>query len=625
MCGIAGIVQVRGEKRIEREAVTAALKAMAHRGPDGPYVYSDGERIAIGQRRLSIIDLVSSAEQRMALRCQRSPRSLQLSFNGEIYNFRQLRQELSARHHSFVSSSDSEVILHAFEEWGENCFERFRGMFAIALWDDDNRQLTLARDRFGIKPLYYAATDDRLAFASELKALRCIAEVTADINPTAAHMFLRQGWILQPQTFYRGISALEPGSVLTVVAGRVRRQSFAQVATPFGQPENTLTLSEAVQATRTALRASVEAHLVADVEVGAFLSGGIDSSALAGLVRELSSSRLRTITAVFPGMPDDESVKARLVAERLQVDHLELPITGDDFVSHLDDIFAHMDQPTVDGVNTYFVSLAAKRAGLKVVLSGLGGDELFAGYPSFTAVPKLNHLRPLFANTLGRQVLHQLSDRQPVNSRLARLLALTEAEGSPLLSAYLNYRGLFTERQLRWLLTTETQHWLLAEPIEAEYTLPELDQIHEPLRQMSLLELTFYLRNQLLRDTDVFSMAHSIETRVPFVDHELLAVIAQLPSRYQQYRGLKKFLLIEAVRDLLPPALIGQPKQGFVVPIGRWLQAEAKSIVVDELLASPLFEREAITSLWQQFLRNRVHWSRIWSLFVASRFLRTAR
>ncbi|MEK7674106.1 MAG: asparagine synthase (glutamine-hydrolyzing) [Patescibacteria group bacterium] len=637
MCGIVGVLSLR-DKTISRQELEKSLDLISYRGPDASGVFED-EKIILGHRRLSIIDLLGNANQPMKLKCKKFNKDLVIVFNGEIYNYVILAVQLKKLGHTFSSNSDTEIILHSFEEWGSDCFKKFRGMFAFAIWDSEKQELILARDRFGIKPLYYYQDNDYFIFASEIKAILNFQNVKKKINHSAVHLFLQQGWISQPQTFYENIFALESGSFMIVKNGEITKDAFTDIQNDFLQEKEKISLGDAVKKVKTALLGSVSAHLVSDVEVGAFLSGGVDSSVLVALMRELGQEKITTVSAVFPGTIYNEAGKIKLVSEKFKTNHIDVKISGQDFVENLDNIFEHIDQPTVDGVNTYFVSLAAKKAGLKVVLSGLGGDELFYGYPSFTDIPKLLKLSPFLKSLLGKMMLKDFFATDNFNQKIAKLLQVSNSgEGMKMLKSrktyfsafqrqkrftvfdiYLSYRGLFSDEQIQ-LLEARGEKWDVgSDKLEIENKKEKIDDV---LSLISYLEFSNYMKNQLLRDSDVFSMAHSIELRTPFVDDVLLKTITRIPSEYKIKNGVKKFLLKEAFKNQLPDEILKQKKQGFVLPIDLWLKNEAKDLIKNELLSSEIFERQTIKLLLNKFYGNKLHWSRIWSLFVLNRFVK---
>lgn len=618
MCGIIGTLP-RGKKRISEKEQKKALEVLADRGPDGEGIKR--KKIWLGHRRLAIIDLTKRADQPMELKCSKTNKNLTLVFNGEIYNYREIRKQLELLRHTFYSNSDTEVILHSYEQWGDDCFEKLRGMFAIAIWDDDKEELIVARDRFGIKPLYYFVNQDFFSFSSEIRALFQLSFVPKQVRQSALFEFLRQGYIAQPNTFYKDIFSLEPGFILHVSKSHIYKVSYADIGDNFFKPKQPILLVEAVEKTKQALLDSVLHHLIADVEIGLFLSGGIDSSALLVLMRELQQEKITTVSAIFPHTSYDESQKIKSLVRQYKTNHIALRITGKDFLNNLESIFTHMDQPTVDGVNTFFVSLAAKHAGLKVILSGLGGDELFYGYPSFFDIPKIIKIGPWLRNIQAQRLLKLKLSRNPFNNKIAKLSEMIEAENA--LDVYSLYRAVFTNNQIQKILNSE---WRSAKNEDLNLESLNIQNGYQSIRDLkdlvSYFEFTLYLRNQLLRDVDAFSMAHSIELRVPFVDHLLLKEVLSIPAQYKMRGKIKKFLLKEVIKEEVGKEILAQKKQGFVLPIELWLKNEAKKLVSSELLSSKIFEKEQVEKLLQMFFDNKLHWSRIWSLFVLNRFLR---
>lgn len=620
MCGLVGILSIR-DKKIDKDELAKSLTAISYRGPDAEGLYDD-EKIILGHRRLSIIDLSENANQPMRLKCRKSSRDIIIAFNGEIYNYKELLKELENSGHKFNSNSDTEVILHSFEEWGSDCFKKLRGMFAVALWDKANEKLILARDRFGIKPLYYYKNENYFVFASEIKAILNFNFVQKQINWRAVKNFLNQGWISQPQTIFENIFALESGMILKINKSGLSVECFADIKDDFLREKEKIGFNDAVKKTKSALLNSVSTHLVSDVEVGCFLSGGIDSSALVALMKELKQEKITTVSTIFKNTKYDESEKIKIVSEKFKTNHINLEISGRDFLENLDNIFSHIDEPTADGVNTYFVSMAAKKAGLKVVLSGLGGDELFWGYPSFIDIPKIIKFMPLLKNSLAQKILYSKLKNNPFNQKLAKLREFTrsnreytnQAQIYELLKIYLTYRGLFTNDQIEKILNRQIGN--------CELKIENYEQKFDDIQHMlSYFEFVYYMRNQLLRDSDVFSMAHSIELRVPFIDNVFLETIIKIPNKYKFKNRVSKFLLREALKNLLPNEILNQKKQGFVLPIDLWLKNEARELVKNEMLSSKIYNRDVINSLLNKFYSGKLHWSRIWSLFVLNKFL----
>jgi asparagine synthase (glutamine-hydrolysing) len=605
MCGIFGVLS----KKNNLEKYQNVLNVLKHRGPDDEGIFIN-ENIFLGQRRLAIIDLSPSGKQPMSLRCKKTQSKLIVNFNGEIYNYKDLKRELENLGHSFFSNSDTEVILHSYEEWGNEAFSKFRGMFAIALYDEDKKELILIRDRFGIKPLYYYFDENNFVFASEIKAFWSIDFIKKEIRNGASEEFLFFGYILQPNTFYKNIFALEAGHYLKIKINNenfeIKKEKFADIKDYYLLPKEKISLEEAIKKTKEALLDSLKYHLVSDVEVGLFLSGGIDSTVLLYLMRELKQEKIKTVSAIFPKTIYDESEKINELVQKFNTNHLELKITGKDFLENLDNIFYHMDEPTIDGVNTYFVSLAAKKAGLKVVLSGLGGDELFYGYPSFFDLTKINKIKPIL-KYLGIGYFLKLFAGE-FNIKLNKLADIINSKN--LEEAYLVYRRIF-------------DHNLYHNAnIRMSANLSDDDEAFSSYySQISFLEMSYYLKNQLLRDSDVFSMAHSIELRVPFVDNILFEKIVPIPDEYKIKNNISKFLLKEIIKDKVSEKILKQKKQGFVVPIELWLKNEAKEILQKELLNSYIFDKKTTEKMLNLFYQNKLHWSRLWAIFVLNRFL----
>lgn len=621
MCGILGVIS----QNINNKKFLKSLNKLSHRGPDDEG-FLEYRNIFLGQKRLAIIDLTPSGKQPMKLNCQKTGRNLYLLFNGEIYNYKELKKELENLNHNFFSNSDTEIILHSYEEWGVESFKKFRGMFACALYDEDNNEIILFRDRFGIKPLYYYLDDQNFIFASEIKAFWQFDFIKKEINQKAVLDFLINGYIHQPETFYKNIFHLEAGYFLKVKikenSFEIQKEKWADIFDYYQLPKEKISLNEAIRKTKETLLDSVNYHLIADVPVGLFLSGGIDSSVLLYSMKELDHQKIQTVSAIFKGTSYDESEKINELVKIFQPNHLNIEITGKDFLDNLESIFYHMDQPTVDGVNTYFVSMAAKKAGLKVVLSGLGGDELFYGYPSFFDLPKIRKIKG-FLKISGTFKIFKLFGA--FNIKYQKLAEIIRAKN--LEEEYLIYRSIFTPAQIKKIIHSDifvNSHRLAY----SDYSVNSDKFVYSdygPSPDYSLisyLEMSYYLRNQLLRDSDVFSMAHSIELRVPFVDNILFEKIIPIPDEYKIKNNISKFLLKEILKDKVSEKILYQKKQGFVVPIELWLKNEAKEIVKEELLKSEIYKKDIVEKLLDMFFKNKLHWSRIWSLFVLNKFLK---
>jgi asparagine synthase (glutamine-hydrolysing) len=555
MCGINGVLRLRPDAPpLSRDELLRTRDSMRSRGPDGEGAwFSPDGTIALGHRRLAIIDLSPGGAQPMA----RAGR-YRLVFNGEIYNYRELRKELEADGAAFQSQSDSEVILALYEREQERLFPRLRGMYALAVWDEAQRQLVLARDPDGVKPLYYATDAGQLRFASQVRALEAGGAVSTSVDPAGLVGFLLWGSVPEPFTIREAVRAVPAGHALVVRDGRVHEP----------QPHHRFGAGPMPHAgdVVTAVEDSVRAHLVADVPVGVFLSAGLDSAMLAAVAARARPEPLTTLTVrfeAFVGTPADEGPLAAELARALGTRHLEQVVPTRELVDVWPQALAAMDQPSIDGFNTWLVSRVAARQGLKVILSGLGGDELFGSYPSFRQVPRwaqalrgttwLAGLAPLW-----RRAARRFSPTRP---KLAGSLTLP----ATLPGAYLLRRGLFLPEELGALVGSEV----------AEAGLRRYDPFADAGKCLSgplasgwpavhAMESTQYMRNQLLRDCDWASMAHSLEVRVPFVDTRLRAAVAA--AGYEPARSAGKRELAERVAPGLPLAVANRRKTGFVIP-----------------------------------------------------------
>ncbi len=552
---------------------------MAARGPDGSGLWRDPlGRCGLAHRRLAIIDVTDAGLQPMVDEDSGDV----ISFNGEIYNFQELRTELVSQGVSFRTSTDTEVILKLFARQGASCFARLRGMFAIAIFSPRTGHLILARDRFGIKPLYLADDGKTFRFASQVKALR--ASKRAGLRPDAAgHVgFHLWGHVPEPFTLWSDIRSVEPGvALLFDPDGRHQRVPFANIAESLVRPDGRATAigkAEAADRLRKALLEAVSYHLVADVPVGVFLSAGIDSGTLAGLAATRAPGQIQTLCLGFPEFQnsgENETVLAKEVARTFSTRHHEVLISQDDFLSVKDDLLRAMDQPTIDGVNSYFVAAAARKLGWKVALSGLGADELFAGYNSFQQIPRivrsLQHVPAREAiGSWSRALLKSVGLSLP-SPKLAKLIEM----GGTWSGAYQLKRGLFLPEEISGKFATEFLKEGLGR-LETESSLSQsLSGIREDRFRVQFLEMKLYMRNQLLRDADWASMAHGLEVRVPFVDHELLATVAQL-VRAGAPPGKQE--LGATPQPRLPAQVLTRPKTGFQIPLWKWLgQAESQN------------------------------------------------
>jgi asparagine synthase (glutamine-hydrolysing) len=574
MCGIAAIFNYRTGAPIDRAELTTIRDAMTPRGPDGfgEWFSADG-RVGLGHRRLAIIDPTPAGAQPMKNR----DGSLVITFNGEIYNYLELRSELERKGCHFQSGSDTEVLLHLYAVEGEAMVTKLRGMYAFAIWDERKQGLFLARDPFGIKPLYYSDDGKCLRIASQVKALLAGGHIDTAPEPAGHVGFFLWGHVPSPYTLYRGVRGLPAGSILWIdQAGTKRERTFCSIpqilATAEHAPRSTLHAPPS-ERLRSALQDTVRAHLIADVPVGVFLSSGLDSTSLAALAAEQGTT-LRTVTLGFEefrGSPNDEVPLAEQVACQLGAQHQTIWVTSACFQKERERLFASMDQPSTDGVNTFFVSLAARRAGLKVALSGLGGDELLGGYPSFHQIPQLVRWLGLSRHcpTLDRgfRLITAPLLKRMTSPKYAGLLEY----GGTYSGAYLLRRSLFMPWELPDLLDAELvrQGWQELQPmLRLEET---VDGLKRPRSRVTSLETCWYMRNQLLRDSDWAGMAHSLEIRVPLVDIKLLQGLA--PLLVSKTPPTKRDMAESAFRTPNPAfrTLLARPKTGFSIPVRDWL------------------------------------------------------
>jgi asparagine synthase (glutamine-hydrolysing) len=570
MCGFIAFLS-RGAAATFNEALQSALKVMQRRGPDAEGVWTD-EACALGHRRLAIIDLDPRAHQPMHSACGR----YHIVFNGEIYNYAALRSELVERGVQFRSSSDTEVILALFAEEGEAMLPRLRGMFAFVIWDRVAKRAFAARDPYGIKPLYIAQTARGVLLASQVGALTATGLVSQEPCAYGQAGFWLMGSVPEPYTWYRDIQALQAGHCVWVEGGQLGTpKCWWDVAAEWRDlPPITTPEQEIRERVRAALRLSVSAHLVADVPVGVFLSGGIDSGALAGMMVEAGARNLQGITLAydeFAGKHEDEAPFAASLARHYGIRHHVRRVTRSEFEIDLPAILAAMDQPTVDGINTWYASKAVAELGLKVVVSGVGGDELFQGYSSFRQLPRLVSgwraaSRMPGAVALARMVCNAQASRTG-NSRWRHL---PEWAGT-MAGAWWLRRGVFSPDDLPDLMGVD----LAAEALK-DFTANAWVQAMSGAQPtdlrlaLSQIESTTYLRNQLLRDSDWASMDHSVELRTPLVDAWLLRAVRPLLGSFKQFAH--KRLLAAAPARPLPAALISRPKTGFAIPTQQWLQ-----------------------------------------------------
>lgn len=606
MCGINGIFAYHYASRpVDREELRRTRDAMTARGPDGAgdWISAD-QHLGFGHRRLAIIDLSEGGAQPMA-----SPDGhLVVTFNGEIYNYRTIRTRLEAKGYRFRTGSDTEVLLHLYAERGAEMVHELRGMYAFAIWDAASRELLLARDPMGIKPLYYADDGWTFRFASQVKALAAGGALDDDPDPAGIVSFFLWGSVREPHTTLRSVRALPAGCTMRVDRlGAHTPERYHSVAGTYIAAERAPPpAGPALERLRDTMLDTVRHHLVADVPVGLFLSGGMDSAALAGLLHDVGAAERPSLTLAFEefrGTGDDESPIAAEVAEAYGAHHEICVVTRSEFEADLPRILAAMDQPSIDGVNSWFISKAAAARGLKVALSGLGGDELLGGYPSFRDIPRWVERGAFLSRVpgLGMVVQAAMTSRMfeglNVNPKAAGLLRY----GGTYPGAYFLRRGLF----MPWDLTALLPPDFVAEGLRRLGSCGGADQRDEPapstpFARIATLETTNYMRNQLLRDMDWASMAHGLEVRVPYVDATVVERLA--PLTVHNLLGNGKEALATVPRDPLPASVTAHPKTGFSTPVARWQEVLTEGGNAD---ASPVESR-------------RNPWARRWARRVAT-------
>jgi asparagine synthase (glutamine-hydrolysing) len=619
MCGIAGIHGLEGLP--DPFAVGRRMTdAIAHRGPDAQGLMQVGNTL-LGHRRLSIIDPAASSNQPFSSADGR----FTLAYNGEIYNYRELRAQLDGV--SWRTRSDTEVLVEAFARWGSECLHRLHGMFAFAVHDAATNELFIARDRMGVKPLYWYRDHQRLLFASELRALLASGLVPRRIDQDALVDHLRYQTVHAPATLVHGVRMLQAGHWLRVGDQDVQEQRWYDLAGAATKGASDLPIERVRHEVRDRLSRAVEKRLVSDVPFGAFLSGGIDSSAVVGLMAQASERPVHTFSVVFDEEEFSEERFARLLATKFATEHTAIRLKPVDMLRLLPDALAAMDHPSADGANTYVVSKVTKEAGIKMALSGLGGDEVFAGYPVFKRTLSLWGNRWVSQFPLGLRVVaaRAIAAAKPgvASDKLGELLRLPafSVDDTYPISRLTTTDGALRELLLRDKLPANQAARILRDIIRGDkgHALPFLSQV-------SLGELATYLQSVLLRDADQMSMAHALEVRVPFLDHELVEFVLGVNDRLK-YPHTPKQLLVDSLGDLLPREVVDRPKMGFTLPWELWMRNELKGFCTERLAvleARPEFRLGAVSDSWSRFLKGdgRMNWSRLWSLVVLGDWLK---
>ena len=613
MCGINGIFKFSGHQ-YDQSLIQQMNIALEQRGPDAEGTYTD-DYVLLGHRRLSIIDPVAHSNQPISS----SDGRYTLIFNGEIYNFRELKTSL--KEYAFHTASDTEVVLAAYQKYGADCVRHFNGMFAFAIWDKVEKKIFLARDRMGIKPLYYVLTDDQILFSSSIKSILATDLLDRKLSYEGLLDYLRYQTVHAPHTIIEGVFMLMPGQ--TFIVGESHPPQFNTYWKLTDQHIDAgRSVSEIQGEVRNRLSDSVALRMMADVPFGAFLSGGIDSSIIVGLMAEHSERKVDTFSVVFDESELSERPYAQKIADRFNTQHHEIELNPSAFLDMIPDALDFMDHPSGDGLNTYVVSRKTREAGVKMALSGLGGDELFGGYSVFQQIPSLQDKKWLssfavnFRKPLGK--FYHLLKGNVASSKMREILA---APNFDLEYVYPYYRQVLMDDQIK--------------PLAKQNELVEnrvMNVVHEmvgfnkpgwalhPLSRISVAEMSTYMQNVLLRDTDQMSMANGLEVRVPFLDHHFVGYVLGIRDAIKNPTPPKQ-LLTAAFKDLIPKEIYDRPKMGFVLPYEKWMKKELKSFCetgLNELKKNPYFRESGIDSLWKKFEKNdkRVTWSRIWPLVI---------
>ncbi|MFQ5645597.1 MAG: asparagine synthase (glutamine-hydrolyzing) [bacterium] len=601
MCGICGTVGFSDEKLLER-----MCGVISHRGPDDSGLYCAGN-VGLGHRRLSIIDLEKGHQP-----IHNEDNSLWIVFNGEIYNYRDLKKELEKKGHRFYTDSDTETIVHLYEEYGRECVKRLRGMFAFALWDDKRREIFIARDRLGIKPLYYAEVDGKFLFGSEIKSLLQYTGLKPRLNEPALDRYLSFRYVPGPETCFKKIKKLQAGHFLCYREGGLRIGQYWDI---HFEPDHRPSLTDFSQAFREKLEQSIKLRLMSEVPLGAYLSGGLDSSFIVALMSGLSEKAVESFSVGFAEEKYNELEYARIVADHFQTNHHTLyaeEYTGD----LLDKIVWHLDEPLADAavIPTYLMSKLTKQH-VTVVLSGEGADELLAGYPKYkvlTWAAGIQHLLPGFGwNSLGAIFSGRID--------LYRLLSAL-GSGKDRAEAYMKLVSVFSDEEKELLYTDRYKKVCRQlEPME-KFIRPYFETDEDLLSQLLRLDIKTWLPDDLLLKNDKMSMANAVEARVPYLDHELVELMARIPSKYKLKRSQDKLVLRRAMQGIVPQTICRRKKTGFTVPVGSWSAGDLKDKVAEVLNketigSSGFFNWSYVEHILSRDLNNQFYRRQFWSLF----------
>jgi asparagine synthase (glutamine-hydrolysing) len=624
MCGIAGYIDFK--KKTAEHVLAEMAGALSHRGPDGQGVFhitSPDACIGLGHRRLSIIDLSNAANQPMHYD------GLHLIFNGEIYNYSEIRNELIGNGHHFSTHSDTEVILHSWQEWGEKAIEKWHGMFAIAMYDEKNNELICVRDRAGVKPYYYYYDDELFLFGSELKSFYQHPRFKKAINRDAVASFLQYGYVPHPHCIYKNAFKIKPGHLLRIEIGTrdIQEKQYWNVYDAYNKPKSSITLEDAISETEKILQKAFQYRMVADVPVGVFLSGGYDSTCVTALLQKNSAEKIKTFTIGTTDNKLDEAPFAKEIAKHLGTDHTEYYCTSKEALEIIPELPHFYDEPFADSsaIPTILVSRSARKK-VTVALSADAGDEIFAGYNRYDyiyrygkkigAIPKsMRKIAVAAMETISSEKIPYLRNRQNFHSRYDKLKnLLNDPSPAELLK---NLSQVFTSNEIRSLFNQPVKELVTAlssTELEAGY--------NDPLAYMMAIDYQTYMVDDILQKVDRATMSVSLEGREPFLDQDIIEWAAQLPSQYKYYNGQKKYILKQIVHKHVPKEIMQRPKMGFGIPVVEWLNQELKGLVLDylsekKLSQHNLFDVSEVQIIVQDFFKGRKEkYLKIWYLLM---------
>jgi asparagine synthase (glutamine-hydrolysing) len=602
MCGICGIVDYRINSPVEETVLKKMCTAMIHRGPDdeGIFIKNGIPSIGLGHRRLSIIDLSRAGHQPMSNEDGR----IWLVFNGEIYNYKELRSRLVDKGHIFKSNADSETIIHLYEDYGKDCVKYLRGFFAFAVWDETKKLLLLARDRVGKKPLIYYHDEKNFCFASEFLALFASTLVKKEINYEAIHYYLTFGYIAAPLTIYKNVFKLPPAHLLILKERTIKLERYWQL-----DYSNKLNISEgdAAEEILKLIKEAVKIRLYSDVPLGAFLSGGIDSSTVVALMSQLSGAKVKTFSIGFKEQDYSELEYARTIAKKFNTEHNEF-IVEPKALEILPLLVEHYGEPYADSscIPTYYVAKETRKY-VTVALNGDGGDELFAGYERYQAMlaSEIYQKIPNFTKNIISNLFCSLPDSINSKNRLRKIRRFFEAVNLSRNQRYFRWVGVFSD-DLRDSLYSEDFKKKVQGNDPLNLLLPYLNHPNglELLNRLLMTDTNTYLPNDLLVKVDIASMANSLEGRSPFLDHKLMEFVARLPAEYKMKRFIKKYILKKAIKGLVPEKNVNRRKMGFGVPVGEWFRGDLKALLFETILSDKFFNRRYFNS---EAIRNMVY------------------